>query len=247
MVHNVFQVLPPTRNHDIFSPNLLCFSWRHDAIFDEGMLGVLLDWQVLMLQPWTRAINISWYGFVFFGGDQLQVRLGSSALAKQTPEIDLRNRPRNRPHIFVFLFEERGAKQTPKTYHVTKQTRETGPWGKLPVPHPLILRHTSSIQCTHRLEVKGHSNSKTCSSAKAKGEHPMDIAGRLEWQPNFDLHFGSSLLVLQIRIVRRFSELLVRFANTRFVIFLHALKTWNSSTHLYNYIFTSIHRPKVGK
>ena len=35
--------------------------------------------------------------FAFFGGDQLQVRMGSSTLAKQTPETDLRNRPRNRP------------------------------------------------------------------------------------------------------------------------------------------------------
>ena len=234
---------PPQETMILFPKSALFFleTW---CDFWWGYVGVLLDWQVLMLQPWTRAINISWYGFVFFGGDQLQVRLGSSALAKQTPE-DLRNRPRNRPHIFVFLFVERGAKQTPKTYHETDPRNR--PLRQTSRPAPLILRHTSSIQCTHRLEVKGHSNSKTCSSAKAKGEHPMDIAGRLEWLPNFDLHFGSSLLVLQIRIVRRFSELLVRFANTRFVIFLHALKTWNSSTHLYNYIFTSIHRPKVGK
>ena len=58
-------------------------------------------------------------------GDQLQVRLGSSTLAKQTPETDFRNRPRNTPLIFVFLLEERGAKHTPK--HTTKQTRETDP------------------------------------------------------------------------------------------------------------------------
>jgi len=124
MVHYVFQVLPPTRNHDIFSQ--ICFvfltPWRHDAIFWWGYVGVLLDWQVLMLQLRTRAINTSiliWV-CIFLGwptsskagkfgfGETDPRNRPSKQTTKQTAhfclsiwgercETDPRNIPRNRP------------------------------------------------------------------------------------------------------------------------------------------------------
>ena len=39
-----------------------------------------------VLQQYVDFVEQRSYGIVFFGGDQFEVRLGSSTLAKQTPE-----------------------------------------------------------------------------------------------------------------------------------------------------------------
>ena len=104
------------RSHGCHGPGLehTCCSWRGATLRSSAVpLGWLWRWVVerwgsnggrihrmYMQKLWNFCCNGGCTGIywvcILLGGDQLQVRLGSSTLAKQTPETyhetDLRNR-----------------------------------------------------------------------------------------------------------------------------------------------------------
>ena len=79
-----------------------------------------------------------------FWGDQLQVRLGSSTLAKQTPETDLRNRPlrqTSRPGHLIL----RHTHIYPCLEGASTATSREGESRGLQVPYDCLMGHLANI------------------------------------------------------------------------------------------------------
>ena len=130
--------------HQIPSIRFFCNNriWRK---FSAGAIADL-GWNNMMQSIIIIYIYIYIYlymGLYFFRGCNF-VRLGSSTLAKKTPEKDLRNRPRNRPLEGNCARQKNCAKQTPETYHQTDPRNR--PLRQTSRPGSLILKQTHLFQ-----------------------------------------------------------------------------------------------------